>query len=247
MTVDPVTSQRPDALVPAAGAQEEGFLGRKVGGMIRRAVKKAFRAVYWDIVHPLPVGPKIFVCTHHGWHDGYLMYHAVTKLGVRSLDWIQEFQAFPLFARVGGMPFPVDDPATRTQTILRTIRLMRKESRSLILFAEGRLHYGPEVLSFGDSFAFVAEKVPQASLIPVAIRYEMALHERPEAFLRFGEPIARGEQLGERSRDALQALLTGLTMDIRDGKQRFDVLAEGTKDVNERWDMRQIPGRGGKS
>lgn len=247
MKVDPVPARSLEPVKVMGGAQEEGFLGRQVGNMIRRSVKKAFRAVYWDIVHPLPAGPKIFVCSHHGWHDGYVMYHAITKLGVRSLDWIQEFQAFPLFAKVGGMPFPVDDPATRTQTILRTIRLMRKEGRSLILFAEGRLHYGPEILPFGESFAFVADKVPQASLIPVAIRYEMALHERPEAFLRFGEPIPRGENLGERSRDALQALLTGLTMDIRDGKHRFDVLAEGTKDVNERWDMRQIPGRGGKS
>ncbi len=208
--------------------------------MIRRSVRKSFKGVYLhdDSFKPDPgAGPYIFAVNHHGWHDGYLMFHLITHLGIRCLDWIQEFDAFPLFAKVGGMPFPADRPDVRTATIRKTIRLMREEKRSLVLFPEGVLHYPPELLPFGETLEFVADKT-QAKVLPVAIRYEMTLHERPEAFLRVGEPVD-----AKRSREALVEILVCLTHDIRENRDRFTLLARGTDSVNERWDMRRMPKR----
>ncbi len=119
--------------------------------MIRRSVRRAFHSVYWSPPPETPTPPAIFVINHHGWHDGYLMYLAATRLGIRVVDWIQEFEAFPLFAKVGGMPFPKDDPVGRAATIRRTIRLMRDERRSLLLFAEGVMHRPPGLMPFGKA------------------------------------------------------------------------------------------------
>ena len=160
--------------------------------MIRRSVRKAFHTVHWLPPKETPKAPAILVANHHGWHDGYLMYLAATKLGVRVVDWIAEFDAFPLFAKVGGMRFPHDDPAARAATIRRTIRLMRDDGRSLLLFAEGVLHRPPGLMPFGKALETVAHAVPAANVIPVAIRYELAMHERPEAWVRFGEGVPRG-------------------------------------------------------
>ncbi|MCU0315091.1 MAG: hypothetical protein MUC92_00700 [Fimbriimonadaceae bacterium] len=213
--------------------QEEGLIGRMVGAMIRRSVRKGFHNVYWN-PPTYPVTPPIlFFCTHHGWYDGYLMYHVVTKLQCRSLDWIQEFDAFPLFSKVGGMPYRLGDPLGRAQTIRRTIHLMKNESRSLILFPEGILHYPPEVLPFGDTFAFLKRKVPRLQLLPVAISYQSSLQERPEAFIRFGQPLSAPDSLCELGREKLQGLLDGLNNDIRAGTGRFELLAKGTPSINE--------------
>lgn len=221
-------------------AQEEGWIGRRVGAMIRRSVRKSFKGVYLhdDSFKPDPdAGPYVFAVNHHGWHDGYLMFHLITHLGIRCLDWIQEFDSFPLFAKVGGMPFPADRPEVRTATIRRTIRLMREEKRSLVLFPEGVLHYPPEILPFGATLRFVAEHA-NATVIPVAIRYEMAIHERPEAFIRIGASVS-----ADVCRESLVDHLVCLTRDTRGNRDRFTLLARGTDSVNERWDMRRIPKR----
>lgn len=225
-----------------ASGQEEGIVGRLVGGMIRRSVRKSFRNVYWDgALDQAFDRPVIWVCNHHGWFDGYLMFHVVTKLGVRSLDWIQEFDSFPLFAKVGGMPFPAGDAAARAKTMRETVRLMKGEGRSLVLFAEGVLHRPPEVLPFGRSLGFVAKHVPEALVVPVAIKYEQSLHEKPEAFIRIGASMGSGVEAAGLAEAEVRRLLAGLDADVRDGKE-FEVLAAGTPSVNERWDMRKIPG-----
>lgn len=225
--------------------QAEGMLGRFVDGMIRRSVKARFRNVYWTPPSAPIQSPAIFVANHHGWHDGYLMYHLVTKLGARSLDWITEFGAFPLFAKVGGMPFPREDAVGRATTIRRTIRLMREEGRSLILFAESELHRPPMMFEFGKALETVASKVPGVAVIPVGIRYDMSIHERPEAILSVGAAVELGPDLARRTRLAVQARLDEIAAKLAIDPEGFEVLASGTPDVNERWDFRRPRGRNG--
>jgi len=222
--------------------QEEGLLGRYVGRMIRRSVRQRFKGLYWMPPSVSWRSPVIFVPNHHGWFDGYVMFHVVTKFGLRTLDWIQEFDAFPLFSRIGGLPYPLNNPLRRARTVWRTIRLMQKEKRSLLLFAEGELHYPPDLLSFGRALETIAEKVPGVTVVPVAIRYEAAMHERPECFIGFGEPVALGPDLCERTRAAVGERLELLLKQIREERDGFEVLAKGTDDVNERWDMRRLRG-----
>ncbi|RYG40379.1 hypothetical protein EON79_22700 [bacterium] len=200
---------------------------------MRGNVRKSFHSVQWRPPAGLPEGPKIFAANHHGWHDGYLLYVACTAMNVPVVDWIAEFDAFPLFAKVGGMPFPPSDPSRRAATVRKTIRLMKDEGRSLMLFAEGILHRPPELLPFGRSLEVVAAKTG-AAVIPTAIRYEIAMHERPEPFLLFGAPVEPGPKLAERSRLAVRRLLDeGATL-IRHDEAVFETLVAGTKDVNER-------------
>jgi 1-acyl-sn-glycerol-3-phosphate acyltransferase len=219
------------------------LLGRLVDGMIRRSVRRAFRNVYWDPPRQV-VEPAIYVPNHHGWHDGYLMYLALSALRLKGRfhDWIQEYAAFPAFGKVGGMPYPAGDPATRAATIRRTVRYLR-EGRSLMLFAEAELHRPPELRPFGRALELLVRQAPDVTVIPVAIRYEMNLHERPEAYLRFGEPVAAGDDLSGRTRLAVWAELDRLAATVAVDPESLPVLHAGTPDVNERWDMRNLPGR----
>lgn len=220
--------------------QVEGILGWGVDQMIRRTVRARFRNVYWSPPAEPISPPAILVASHHGWHDGYLLYLAARQLNVRVVDWIAEFDAFPLFAKVGGMPFPPDDPLRRSATIRRTIRLMREERRSLLLFAEGHLHRPPGLLEFGKSLELVASKVPGVQIQPVAIRYDMSLHERPEAILAFGQTcVELGPELAARTRRAVSELQADVDQWLAEGRE-LPILVQGTGDVNERLDARRI-------
>lgn len=217
--------------------QDTGMVGRMVASMIRRSVRSRFHSVQWaGSSHVVPGRVHIFACSHHAWHDGYLMHQAVSRLQVPSIDWIAEFDTFPLFAKVGGMPFPPDDPSRRIATIRSTIRRMKGEGWSLILFADGQLRRPHEPWQFGSALDAISRKVPDARVIPVGIRCEMSVHERPTAYLAFGEELLRGPDLIVRAKAAVERLLLP--------DQSWEAMMPGTKDVNERMDMRRIPGRG---
>lgn len=212
-----------------------------MGAMIRRSVRRRLHNVYWIPPTFELRPPVIFVPNHHGWFDGYLMYHVVTRLGIATLDWIQEYDSFPLFGKIGGLPYPLQNPSVRAATVKRTIRMMREEGWSLLLFAEAELHYPPTLLEFGKALETVAAKVENVQVVPVAIKYEMAMHERPEAFLSIGEPVRNGDGLGQQTRLKVQDSLSDLEREIRSGGQRFEILAKGTPDVNEKWSLARFP------
>jgi 1-acyl-sn-glycerol-3-phosphate acyltransferase len=215
-------------------SQESGLLGKLVGGMIRRTVRARFRNVYWRVAPERITQPAIFYANHHGWHDGYLMYHVVKALKAPSVDWITEFDAFPLFRTVGGMRFPKGDVAARAVTMRRTLRMLAAGEKSLILFPEAHLHAGPCLLPFDRFLERAVLSMPHVAAYPVAIRYEMGVHERPEAWISVGNAVTEGFE------SALEMQLHKLTRSIAE-EENFDVLVRGTGDVNERWDMRRMP------
>ena len=221
-------------------SQEQGLIGKLVGAMIRRSVRLRFRNVYLQMETPTVVGPAILYANHNGWMDGYLMLHLVQRLGLRCVDWIEEFDAFPLFSRVGGMRFTKGEPTSRAKTIRQTIRLMKDKGWSLVLFPEGVLHRPGTILNFGRAIEVVARAVPSVVLVPVGIRYDMSIHERPEAWMRVGTPHSFVSLEDCQARVEFQ--LAGI--DNADSKpEGFEVLQAGTADVNERMDMRRIPRR----
>jgi hypothetical protein len=119
--------------------------------------------------------------------------------------------------------------------------MMKSDGRNLMLFAEAELHRPPELLPFGKALELIVRQVPNATVIPVAIRYEMGLHERPEVFLTFGGAVEHGPNLAHRTRLEVRALLDRCSVLVRFEPEKFVDFHPGTKDVNERMDMRRAP------
>jgi 1-acyl-sn-glycerol-3-phosphate acyltransferase len=216
-------------------SQEQGVVGRLVGVMLRRSVRQRFHSVRWTPPTTPLQPPVIFYANHHGWMDGYLMFHLVSRLGIPCLDWIEEFDAFPLFRFVGGVRYPKGDVNARVRAVRQTIRAMVHEGKSLVIFPEGVLHRPPGLLPFGRAMGTVARNVPRVTMVPVAIRYELSMHERPEAWLTLGQP--HGWTTLEDCTSRVSELLASPWVE-------GEILVQGTADVNERMDMRRMPGNG---
>lgn len=216
--------------------QEQGVVGRAVGAMIRRSVRRRFRNVYWRTAQPSIPAPAVLYANHHGWMDGYLMFHLAIKLDLVCIDWIEEFDTFPLFRFVGGIRYPKGDLAGRVAAVRQTIQEL-KSGKSLVFFPEKVMHRPPSVLPFGKALATIARHVPNVTLVPVAILQEMSLHERPEAWLSVGKPHSF-ESL-DHCRDQLVNELDRLRNDVQAGVP-FDLLAAGTPSVNERMSLKRF-------
>ena len=221
-------------------SQAQGFIGSAVDRMIRRDLRRSFHTIGWVPPATEIPSPAIFVPNHHGWHDGYLMYVALTRLGIPFVDWIAEYDSFPFFGKVGGMPFPPNDSVRRAATIKKTIRLMRQDSMSLLLFAERDLHRPPMVAKLGESLEFMSKHGEPKAIVPVAIRYEMGMHQRPEAYVEFGTPVEPGLRLGHRTKHAIAGNLDRLISRIRYEPDTLSCLQEGTLDISERWDFAKL-------
>ncbi|MCL6535791.1 MAG: lysophospholipid acyltransferase family protein [Armatimonadetes bacterium] len=220
---------------------------RFVDWLIGRDLRRNFRAVYVRGVLPEPARPLVLFANHHYWWDGYLGYWLIRAWGRRMVVWMEAYRRFPPFGAIGALPFPPDDPQARARAVKRTVQILRTEPAALLLFPEGVLHGDTErLLPFQRSLHWLACRVPQATLLPLAIHIEPSYHQYPRAFLSVGAPFqsaatdetawlaeAAGavETLLRQTRTDARAALT----DEERAAQGFQVLLRGTRSIHERF------------
>jgi len=192
--------------------------------------------------------PLVLFANHHYWWDGYLGYWLIRALGRRMVVWMEAYRRFPPFGAIGALPFPPDDPQVRARTVRRTVQILRTEpATALLLFPEGVLHGDTErLLPFQRSLHWLACRVPQATLLPLAIHIEPSYHQYPRAYLSVGAPFhstatdetawlaeAAGavETLLRQTRADAHAALT----DDEHAARGFQVLLHGALSVHERF------------
>lgn len=161
--------------------------------IMRRSLHRSFRRVCWVGEWPSlpPDRPVVLYANHHYFHDGYLIWLLLHALRRNGIIWMREFNRFPLFRKVGALPFPDDDPLRRATTLRTTIRQMRRDSKSILAyFPEGRLH-PPE----DDLLAFSNQPLRRLHrLLPAPVWWPVALHvtwwgePHPTALLTGGTP-----------------------------------------------------------
>ena len=192
--------------------------------------------------------PLVLFANHHYWWDGYLGYWLIRALGRRMVVWMEAYRRFPPFGAIGALPFPPDDPQVRARTVRRTVQILRTEpATALLLFPEGTLHGDTErLLPFQRSLHWLVCRVPQATLLPLAIHIEPSYHQYPRAYLSVGAPFqsaatdetawlaeAAGavETLLRQTRADAHAALT----DDEHAARGFQVLLHGALSVHERF------------
>jgi len=131
---------------------------------------------------------------------------------------------------------------------------MRAESCSLVQFADGILRPEGDAWEVGEALDLVLKKVPNVTVVPVAIVYRMGVHERPVAAIVHerpvaaiwtGEPMTPGAHLRGRTHTAVEILAREAHLFLRRPEQSH-LLVRGTPDVNERWDFRAKFGKVGR-
>ena len=192
--------------------------------------------------------PLVLFANHHYWWDGYLGYWLIRALGRRMVVWMEAYRRFPPFGAIGALPFPPDDPQVRARTVRRTVQILRTEpATALLLFPEGTLHGDTErLLPFQRSLHWLVCRVPQATLLPLALHIEPSYHQYPRAYLSVGAPFhstatdetawlaeAAGavETLLRQTRADAHAALT----DDEHAARGFQVLLHGALSVHERF------------
>jgi 1-acyl-sn-glycerol-3-phosphate acyltransferase len=198
-------------LIPA---RKQPALERLYAAYGRRLLRRAFARVrVGGAEWPAGGGPAIAYANHGAWWDPvlavFLSHDVFRRDGYGLMDGAQ-LARYPFFRTVGcfgvtsgagGEPLAVDDARRAAEYAAELLRAGR--GRLLWLFPQGERLPGRAPLRFRSGLARISRGVPEAVLVPVAIRFEFRDLARPECVVRVGEAAPPGA-FGARS----SALLT---------------------------------------
>lgn len=166
--------------------------------------------------------PTIALLNHSAWWDPIVALHLSHDLFRRDGYGIMQgsqLERYPFFRRIGCFGATAATlQKTRTVAALATTLLCERSNRTLWLFPQGELLPARTTIQFRSGAARIALGTPHVLVVPVALRYEMRHHQRPEVHVRVGEamepdrePAARLTQCFER---ALRLELARLDEDL---------------------------------
>ena len=202
--------------VPAISTVTLRFFRR----IVRSYFRKHFRAVLIqnsDILKQA-TGPLILYANHGSWWDPMVcVLLAQTLLPSRKhyapMD-AAPLARYPVLRKLGIFPIELATARGAVQ-FLRTSEAILKEGGVLWVTPQGRFSDTRErPLAFKPGLAALALRVPQATVIPLAIEYTFWNESRAEALAHFGDPIETGR---DRSTAEWTAHLEGelaRTMDV---------------------------------
>ena len=215
-------------------ARKHPLLERAYARYGRRLLRRAFARV-WVGGAPWPEGggPVIAFVNHSAWWDPVLalfLSHDVFRRDGYGLMEGAQLLRYPFFRRIGCFGATGDHPAEDARGLaLHAARLLRgaepdRPPRTLWIFPQGALLPARVPLAFRSGLARFSRAVPDAVLLPVAVRYEVRSAQRPECFVRLGPPVhpAPGgaespgrltRRLEQRLREELDRLDADLTAD----------------------------------
>ena len=213
----------------------------------RRLLRAAF-ARPWVGGMPWPSGdgPSLAFLNHSAWWDPILtlyLSHDVFRRDGYGIMHGAQLERYLFFRRICCFGVSTDGLEHVRAVSTYAARVLRDgRRRTLWLFPQGELLPTRAPLSFRSGAARFARAVPEAPLMPVAVRYEFRAEQRPECFVRVGEAVTLDSretpvQLTRRLEHRLRQELALLDGDLeRATLTHYRTVLEGTRSLHTLYD-----------
>lgn len=168
--------------------------------------------------------PSILYANHSNWWDGFIAYQ-LTSNYLKADDYlmmdIEQMQKYRFFKYVGVFSVNRNDAREGVESLNYAAELLKNTTRFLWIFPQGEMKpQDYEPITFYTGITRIAEKLGKVNLVPVSLRYEFIKEQRPEVFIKIGEPetvnenIADTKQFTEYLRQKLVKDLSALKHDV---------------------------------
>jgi chlorobactene lauroyltransferase len=234
---------------PFLPAYKHGWPRRLVDLLIQRRFRSRFFAVRVQGLDRLrsslqvEPGGTLFLANHSGWWDLFLVHLLNETIPVDGYGMMEHanLKRFSFFRRIGAFSIDRSNPASVRASIAYARALLSRPEAGVWIFPQGSI-VGNDVrpLGFRPGFRLLIRKASRLRVVAVAFRYEFWQDERPEIFVRFGEPrwVDGGEAVTAVSdwEHALTAELDALRDDVvAQRTDRFEPLLSGQPSISERY------------
>lgn len=254
--------RRPDGvpLVDRVEAEAQAAIGRRsalwfgaFAVIFARALRRDFHAVRMARAGPPPPAgtPHLVVyCNHPSWWDAALIPVLIARLfpdrvGFAPID-AAMIARYGFMTRIGAFGVAQNTPRGAATFLKAAGRILATPGNLLFVTAQGRFTDARErPVRLAPGLAHLIERVPQATVVPMAIEYTFWDERKPEALLRFGAPFIAAELAG-RPRDERATLLASRLQRVMDDLARdaatrdpaaFETLLSGRVGVGGVYDL----------
>ncbi|MCI0448197.1 MAG: lysophospholipid acyltransferase family protein [Chlorobi bacterium] len=136
--------------------------------------------------------PVVIYANHSNWWDGFIAY-LLSSRRLNADDYImmdlEQMRKYPFFKYLGAFSVNRGDAKDAIKTIEYAAELLNKTNRYLWIFPQGLMQVQDRrPIKFFSGLVKIAVRLEGVNLLPVAIRYEFLLEQRPEVFIKIAEP-----------------------------------------------------------
>ncbi|MEM7158856.1 MAG: lysophospholipid acyltransferase family protein [Myxococcota bacterium] len=174
-------------------------------GLVRKSFDQVHIAGEEHLAAALRRGPTLVVSNHSSWWDPMFVLVLTDRIVPAEFYAMMEaknLRRLPFFAKVGGFGVDRDSRRDGARAIEYAGSLLDRPGRLVWIFPQGQerpLHERP--LSFFGGAARVAQRNPQATVVPVALSYHHGATREPEAYISIGAelPVTKSAAAGTRA------------------------------------------------
>lgn len=189
----------------------------------RRLIRRQFSRVRISGADfPKTDRPVIAYMNHTAWWDAVVPVHLSHDLFRREIHALMEgeqLRRYPFFRHLGCFGPTESGLADARAVVDYAVKVLRTGNKPILwVFPQGAILPSRSALEFKSGLARIAAAVPEAVVVPMAVRYEFLKAEVPECRVRMGEPVVRSEethsQFTRRLESRLQTELDALDMEV---------------------------------
>ena len=189
----------------------------------RRLIRKTFGRLRISGALPSHSSvPVIAYMNHSAWWDAVVpvhLSHDLFRREIHALMEAEQIRRYPFFRHLGCFG-PVESSLGEARLVAAYAARVLSAGNSPILWIcpQGALLPSRIPMKFKSGIARIANAVPEAVIVPIAFRYEFLKNEKPDCWIKIGEPVVRAEesipQLTRRLEIRLQRELDALDDEI---------------------------------
>lgn len=168
--------------------------------------------------------PTILYANHTNWWDGFIAFQLTSKyLGVDDylmMD-ILQMKKYRFFKYIGVFSVDRSDAREGVDSVNYAVELLKGTKKHLWIFPEGMMQVQDhEPIKFYGGITKIADKLGKVNLVPVSLRYEFIMEQRPEVFIKIGKPYITDNNIADKKsyttylQDKLTADLLSLKHDV---------------------------------
>jgi len=172
---------------------------------------------------PNPGQKTIYYLNHSSWWDGlipFLLNQKKFRQNARGMMEDKQLHRYPFFRRLGVFSINLTSPRSSVQSMRYAVESMQRPNASLFIYPQGKIvPFSTDNLNFQKGIGWLAKKIPDADIVPVAIYIHTKESARPRLEILVGEKAEtdRNQSSGQISKELENQLISLLKKLIKKG------------------------------
>ena len=157
----------------------------------------------------------IFYLNHCSWWDGlipFLLNQKEFRQNARGMMEDKQLHKYPFFRRLGVFSIGLSSPRSSMQSLRYAIKSMERPNASLYIYPQGKIvPFSVDNLEFRKGIGWLAKKLPDSDLVPVAIYIHTKESDKPRLEISVGSAVdVDRSQKADQINHVLEEHLSGL-------------------------------------